>query len=685
LYRLCYGEYYLIRKIAQYSIIRPLGKGQFGTVYLGVGNVPSRMHGRESRRRVVALKTIHDLNDAHSSNLLLQEFSLLQQVKHRCIMQVYEYIPKEKTLVMEYVHGVTLRDVLDDLYRIKSRFPSRAAIEIGCEIADALFQAFTSYGENSEPLHLVHRDLKPANIMLNPNGELKILDFGLARVSNSEFNISKTNNIQGTPIYMAPEQAQGMSVDHRTDLFSLGLILYELLMGEPAYPLPIGSANPLQAILRDISAGKFTFTFNELHQKLPSVGPILAKVLQHDPEQRYRDGRDMQFDLRSRLTSSSQQSPLQQFAQYYFQSVRQIENQPTYEELEASLNGLQRAPTLNEVLRNAKQNTSVSTSNHQGGTMSKTPHKPPRRPPPTGKQEEYIIPRAVSGESENDSGMDGDQTSFIALTPQVSTQPNTSPSFVPPPPAPPPPPESFNFQPPLPPPVYKPSISAGVNPNEYPSHPPPPRQPQSGFVGAGHQPQMEWDSASHNPSGVVKDSEVSGSMRVPILLLSAVAIVCIAALGLNYLVPTSETVKSPETEQPLSRSVIEDDEDIEIEEVVIAEDVRPVKVRKKRRRSHSSSKSKEKPKKVEPAAPKTNTGSLRVRIGSGSEKVTNINVTCEGYRSKKGASGGSASFSGVPSSRCKIKFNPSGAIYSGNVAGKSLSCTVSNGTSVRCR
>ena len=88
----------LNRRIAQYSIVRELGKGQFGTVYLGVGNVPTRIHGQNTKRRVVALKRLRDVNDRQSTRLLQQEFSLLAQVKHRCIVQVYEYSPDRQNL-----------------------------------------------------------------------------------------------------------------------------------------------------------------------------------------------------------------------------------------------------------------------------------------------------------------------------------------------------------------------------------------------------------------------------------------------------------------------------------------------------------------------------------------------------------------------------------------------------------
>ena len=672
-----------MKTIAQYSVIKTLGKGQFGTVYLGVGNVPTRIHGRDAQRRVVALKQLQDVNYARSVKLLIQEFSLLMQVKHRCIVQVYEYLQDDSTLVMEYVHGVTLRDIIDDLQEKKIRFPTGAAIEIACEIADALFQAFTSYGENSEPLHIVHRDLKPANIIFTSTGEIKVLDFGLARVSNSEFTVAKTGKIEGTPIYMSPEQARGLDMDHRSDLFSLGLILYELLVGEPAYPLPFGSANPLREILRNISAGRFTFTFEQLERKLPSVGSVLKKVLQVNPDRRYRDGRDLQFDLRAKLPPAVQDSALQQFAKYYFSSIRPIEPLPSYEDLEASLNGLQRAPSLNEALRNAQQ-----TKTSFGETMSNS-KKPPSRPPSRPQQPNtYMIPQPLGMHEEEDLG--DDATSFIAITPKTSApsqgnsgmhQPPPAPpmggNFGAPPPAPPPggnfgappPPMGGNFG--APPPqsggfsAPPPSISSG-------GQAPPPSMSSGGPVGFSVGQNGPHGTGNYQPppppSGVVQSDELSGSLRVPIMLLSAVGFVCLAAIVVVMFRPDPKTeVEAPsEPEQVYNYPEPEDD----VEPEMIATVAEPVIKRRT--------------KKVYKAPVKAKTGSLTVSIGSSSDKVLSINATCGSYRKKKSVSGNSVVFTNIPDGICTLKFNPGGGNRRNVAVGSSLQCSVTNGNVVSC-
>ncbi|MSQ01557.1 MAG: serine/threonine protein kinase [Myxococcales bacterium] len=313
-------------RIHQYDVLRELGQGQFGRVSLAVGEVPGR-HGAPGRRQLVAIKSLHDARNADSVRLLRQEFSLLEQVKHRSVVRVFEYFEDQHAVVMEYVHGVTLRTVLDDCGKAREQVFTEGAIEIGCEIADALYQAWTSPADNGEKLRLVHRDLKPENVMLTGDGEVKVVDLGLARVHNTDFAREDTRLIRGTPLYMSPEQARGEELDHRSDLFALGLLLYELLMGRPAYRVPSEAADPVRATLSAIEAGALDEQCRELEAKLPGMGPVVARLLQANPRNRYPNGQDLLVDLRRQLYRD-RGSYVKEFVSFYFGSLHPLSVPP---------------------------------------------------------------------------------------------------------------------------------------------------------------------------------------------------------------------------------------------------------------------------------------------------------------------------------------------------------------------
>ena len=315
----------MARYINQYEILGELGEGHFGKVYTAVGEVPGRgIH--PGKRRVVAVKKLRE-PDPESIRLLLQEFALLDQVKHRSIVRVFEYLEDETAVVMEVVHGVSLRAVLDACASRREQMFTEAAVEIGCELADALYQAYTTPGDNGERLQLVHRDLKPENVMLTKAGEVKILDFGLARVDNADFVRDDPNRIKGTPVYMAPEQARGEDIDHRTDLFALGLILYELLMNRPAYRVPMDAPDPIAAVYAAIEGGELSEQCRELESKLPGMGPIVAKLLSARPRNRYQTGHDLLVDLRRQLYKD-RGVYLKEFCDFFYGSLYKLPDLP---------------------------------------------------------------------------------------------------------------------------------------------------------------------------------------------------------------------------------------------------------------------------------------------------------------------------------------------------------------------
>ena len=372
------------RYIRNYEVVRELGSGHFGAVYLAVGEVPGR--GRApGRRRLVAIKKLKNSADQESVELLLQEFSLLEQVKHRCIVRVYEYLEEENAVVMEYIHGVTLRKVLEELDKAHEQVFTEAAVEIGCELADALYQAYTSPGDNGEPLQLIHRDLKPANVMLTPNGEIKILDFGLARVDNTDFAADNPDRIRGTPIYMAPEQACGLALDHRTDLFAAGLIIYELLMGEAAYRVPTRSADPLGEVMRAIEAGDLDTQCRSLETRLPALGPVLTRTLQRRPEDRYRDGQELLVELKRQLYRDSG-AYRKEFCEFFFGPIYDIGEAPTLDSVVASIPRRRTQKSIEERLRESMARDKKASAKFSRPTPSHpTPPRPTAPPaPPRG-------------------------------------------------------------------------------------------------------------------------------------------------------------------------------------------------------------------------------------------------------------------------------------------------------------
>jgi serine/threonine-protein kinase len=211
--------------LGQYEVVRPLGEGNMGKVYLA---------RRKTDRKEVVVKVMHDhlTRDPKFRELFEREMQFMARFKHPNVVELYDAAtrdPRNLCIVMEYVNGTDLEEML----KRHKRFPlERVARWLG-QLCSAL-QAAHSQG-------VIHRDLKPANLMLlNPGtqGEtLKVMDFGLAKLSSSvHISLDKLKGeggiiATGTPEYIAPEQVRGDELDHRSDLYAVGVILFELLTG----------------------------------------------------------------------------------------------------------------------------------------------------------------------------------------------------------------------------------------------------------------------------------------------------------------------------------------------------------------------------------------------------------------------------------------------------------------------
>ena len=203
-------------KLGKYEIQSVLGKGAMGVVYKAFD---------PHIERTVAIKTVRkDLVDPELASQFMARFKnearAAGRLHHPNIVGVYEYGEDEKVafIAMEYVDGTGLREYLNR----KARFEFGQLVAITSQLLQAL--------EFAHARGVVHRDIKPANLMLTSGGTLKVADFGIARIDTT--TLTMTGMVMGTPSYMSPEQCQGRDSDHRSDLFSAGVVLYELLTGE---------------------------------------------------------------------------------------------------------------------------------------------------------------------------------------------------------------------------------------------------------------------------------------------------------------------------------------------------------------------------------------------------------------------------------------------------------------------
>ncbi|HQR67265.1 MAG TPA: serine/threonine-protein kinase, partial [Thermoanaerobaculia bacterium] len=250
-------------------MVRELGKGAMGVVYLGRDPVIGRL---------VALKTIRvaaedDVEQREFNERFLREAQAAGTLSHPNIVTVHDVGEEDEVsfIAMEYVEGKNLKQVIRD----KERLSFERIAEIISEVAGALDYAHRK--------GIVHRDVKPANIIITPDGTVKIMDFGIAKIETS--SLTETGQFLGTPNYMSPEQVTGEAVDGRSDLFSLGVVLYELLTRKKPFLGDNVTSISYKIVHEDFAPLKAA------DAAIPSeFGPILAKALSKDPAARYQRG-----------------------------------------------------------------------------------------------------------------------------------------------------------------------------------------------------------------------------------------------------------------------------------------------------------------------------------------------------------------------------------------------------------
>jgi serine/threonine protein kinase/Flp pilus assembly protein TadD len=277
--------------VSNYRILKELGKGGMGTVYLA--------EHQTLRGRRVAIKTLNvEPHKQHYRGRFLREAQAVSELNHPSIATVYDYgqLPDGNPfIIMEFIEGQTLSDVISS-----DELTLPRAVEVVEKVAEALSEAHQH--------HIVHRDVKPSNIAITKRAEVKVLDFGLAKqlrdgeVSHDDSadapalldTETREDVIIGTPSYLSPEQALGLPVDKRCDLFSLGAVLYECITGQLAFPGESAAAIRSKVVRDDPPPP------SSVNPEVPpELNRITLKALAKKPEQRYQSAEELLSDLRS--------------------------------------------------------------------------------------------------------------------------------------------------------------------------------------------------------------------------------------------------------------------------------------------------------------------------------------------------------------------------------------------------
>jgi serine/threonine protein kinase len=299
-----------------------LGLEEFGNYYLlekvAVGGMAelfkARQRGVHNFEKIVAIKRIlpHLSDNDEFVRMFIDEAKLAAQLTHPNIVQIFDLGKAGGFyyIAMEFVDGRDLRSLLRKVREYKLPLPEAVAAAVTMKVANALDYAHRERGINDRELKLVHRDISPQNILISYDGAVKLVDFGIAKAATKSTQ-TMAGALKGKLLYMSPEQALGQHLDGRSDIYSLGLVLFELLTGERCF-----QADNELGVLEKVRLGKV----QDVRQVNPSVSlemaSILDKVLQKNVEQRYASARLLERDLKALLVKRGNEPTEHDVAEY---------------------------------------------------------------------------------------------------------------------------------------------------------------------------------------------------------------------------------------------------------------------------------------------------------------------------------------------------------------------------------
>ncbi len=276
-------------QLGRYRLLKLLATGGMGEVFLARQEGPAGF----AKTMVVKRMLSHLGRDPHFVEMFLNEARLAARLSHPNVAQIFELGEQDGTyfMAMEFVHGVDLRSIRRHLQERRVEVPADLAAWICAQALKGLHYAHTLADENGAPLHIVHRDVSPDNVLVDFNGSVKMVDFGVAKASNS-IETTGPGTVKGKFSYMAPELLSGQQATPRSDIYAMGIVLYEFLSGgRPFHGASQG------ALIRSIleAAPK---PLRELRPGLPAeLEEIIHRAISRNPQERFRTAESMSAAL----------------------------------------------------------------------------------------------------------------------------------------------------------------------------------------------------------------------------------------------------------------------------------------------------------------------------------------------------------------------------------------------------
>ena len=279
--------------LGRYRVVAPLARGGMGIIYLG------RLEGAAGFSKPVVIKTvIPDAKDTRAAQLFAREARIVSNLEHPSIVGVLDFgeVDGEYIMVLEYVHGFHLGNWWRYVMHARQQMPLTHAVEVMLPILDALDFAHRLTRADGTPLDIVHRDISPANILLDHLGNVKLHDFGIARMADDEFK-TQDGTFRGTLSFTAPETLHGVPAGPRSDLYACGVVLYQLLAGSN----PFRGEQPSETLHRVVT--HVPPRLRSRRADVPEgIDAAIARALEKEPERRFDSAGSFAAALRAART-----------------------------------------------------------------------------------------------------------------------------------------------------------------------------------------------------------------------------------------------------------------------------------------------------------------------------------------------------------------------------------------------